>query len=158
MATKIKTLSGAPADFHIPITVQELDGSEAEIIFTCKGRTLKDWHPVFVQQLTDDANNMIEAAETQEAAKTASETKKKGEAKPQKRLEFNAAELEEAVQKGLSRAIEIIRKVAGGWDLEDEFSDANLEALTSRYPGVHQALWAKYDERIRGNRLGNSSS
>jgi hypothetical protein len=50
---------------------------------------------------------------------------------------------------------EIIREVATGWDLDDEFTDANIAQLCSRFPGVHQKLWQAYDARIRGDRLGN---
>jgi hypothetical protein len=152
MATKLKTLSGDPEDFFIPITVVNLSGKELEIIFKCQGRTLKDWHPIFAQQLTDDANNIIDAETAKDEAKAEDDTKKK----KQKRLEFNSAELDEAVNKGLGKTVAIIRKVAVGWDLEDEFSDVKLEELSAKFPGTHQKLWAEYDSRIRGNRLGNS--
>ena len=160
---KIKTLSGAPADFHIPITVHELDGSEAEIIFTLKGRTLRDWHPMAVKRMTEDANMMIDAAEERDKLTEAmgdgdggedAQPKRKKAAKT-KRLEFKEQEAQDVLQKGLARSAEIVLEVAVGWDLEDEFNAENLKVLCSRYPGVHQQLWEKYDARIRGNRLGN---
>lgn len=158
---KIKSLSGAPADFHIPITVRELDGSESEIIFAFKGRTLSDWHPMAIKRMTEDANAMIDAAEEREklegqAADTPDEAEEKPKRKTKaKRLEYKEDEMTAAVQKGLARSAGILLEIAVGWDLEDEFTAENLQLLCSRYPGVHQQAWEKYDARIRGNRLGN---
>lgn len=158
---KIKSLVGNPPDFHLPITMQELDGSDAEFIFKCKGRTLRDWHPIAVKRMTADANAMLEAAEARAAADaksdepaTDSAPKVKSKAKT-KRLEVTDAQMQEAVEKGLAGTTEIIREVACGWDLDDEFTDENIALMCSRYPGVHQRLWGQYDARIRGNRLGN---
>lgn len=160
---KIKTLSGAPADFHLPITVKELDGTENEIIFKMKGRTLREWHPVATKRMTEDANNIIAAAEEREAAeaklKAASESQADAQEddapKKLSRIEYDEDAANDVIQKGLGRATEIIMEVASGWDLDDEFSDENLATLCSRYPGVHQQIWEKYNERVRGNRLGN---
>ena len=158
---KIKSLSGAPEDFHIPITVRELDGTESEIIFTFKGRTLREWHPMAVKRMTEDANAMIDAAEEREKLEgKAADTPDDAEEKPKrktkaKRLEYKEDEMAAAVQKGLARAADILNSIAVGWDLEDEFNAENLQLLCSRYPGVHQSAWEKYDARIRGNRLGN---
>lgn len=159
---KIKSLSGAPADFHIPVTVHELDGTGAEIIFTFKGRTLRDWHPMALKRMTEDANMMIDAAEEREklAEATVGEAEaEEGQAKRKKtkhkRLEYKEKEAHDVMQKGLARSAEIIQEVAIGWDLEDEFNEDNLKTLCARYPGVHQRAWEKYDARIRGNRLGN---
>lgn len=157
---KIKTLTGTPPAFDLDITMLELDGSDAEIGFKCLGRTLRDWHPVAVKRITDDANHMIEAAEAREteaAKKEAPQPEPAAKAKAKaksKRLEVNAAEMQEAVEKNLSRSAEIIREVATGWDLDDEFSDENIKLMCATYPGVHQRLWEKYDARIRGDRLG----
>lgn len=164
MAIKIKSLSGNPADFHLPITARDLDGTEVEVIFTFKGRTLRDWHPLATKRLTDDANHMIAAAEEREdvekqvqitesdADPAEGTTKRK---KKSKRIDFDEAKANESISSNLRRAVEIIREVATGWDLDDEFTDENLESLCSRYPGIHQEAWGKYNERVRGNRLGN---
>lgn len=156
---KIKSLSGNPADFHVPVVMKELDGkTDAEFIFTCKGRTLRDWHPMAVKRMADDANAMLDAAEAQKAAeeKDAEETApaKKTKAKSA-RIKVTEADANKAIDEGLKRMVEIVRAVATGWDLDDEFSDENIEQACSMYPGIHQELWRKYDERIRGNRSGN---
>lgn len=164
MAVKIKSLSGNPADFHLPIIARALDGTEMEVIFTFKGRTLKDWHPIATKRMTDDANHMIAATEEREdlgkqiqiaetdaePAEGAPKRKKKS-----KRIEFDESKANEAIDRNLRRSVEIIREVAAGWDLDDDFTDENLESLCSRYPGIHQEAWGKYDSRVRGNRLGN---
>lgn len=164
MAVKIKSLTGNPADFHLPITARDLDGTEVEVIFTFKGRTLRDWHPVATKRMTDDANRMISASEEREdlekqiqIAETDAEpaegaTKRK---KKTKRIDFDESKANEAIDTNLRRSVEIIREVASGWDLDDDFTDENLESLCSRFPGIHQEVWGKYDSRVRGNRLGN---
>lgn len=160
---KVKSLVGNPADFHLPITMQELDGTDAEFVFTCKGRTLRDWHPLSVKRMTADANAMLDAVEAREAAEAKNDEpavddvpKPKSKAKAKtKRIEVTDAQLQESVDKGLARTTEIIREVASGWDLDDEFNDENIGLMCSRYPGVHQRLWEQYDARVRGNRLGN---
>lgn len=167
---KIKTLTGNPADFPLPIKVHELDGTEAEIILTFKGRTLRDWHPIAVKQMTDDANNLLAAENAQQEARESSEAGANGaesaadeeaKRKPRKKseklkpMEFDPAAVEETMKTGLKRSTDVIRLLANGWDLDIEFSDANIELLCTTYPGVHQTAWAEYDRRIRGNRLGN---
>ncbi|MPS98609.1 MAG: hypothetical protein E2581_08925 [Pseudomonas sp.] len=155
---KIKSLVGAPPEFHLPIALKDLDGSDAEVIFKCVGRTLRDWHPLAIKRITDDANAMLEVEEAREALEAKSDEpaaaapKRKTKAT---RFEISDEDLQQSIDKGLVQTTEIIREVATGWDLDDEFTDANIALLCSRFPGVHQKLWQAYDARIRGDRLGN---
>lgn len=155
---KIKSLVGAPPEFHLPVALKDLDGSDAEVIFKCVGRTLRDWHPLAIKRITDDANAMLEVEEAREGPEVKSDEpataapKRKTKAK---RFEVSGEELQQSIDKGLVQTTEIIREVADGWDLDDEFTDANIALLCSRFPGVHQKLWQAYDARIRGDRLGN---
>lgn len=155
---KIKSLVGAPPEFHLPIALKDLDGSDAEVIFKCVGRTLRDWHPLAIKRITDDANAMLEVEEAREGLEVKSDEpaaaapKRKAKAK---RFKVSGEELQQSIEKGLVQTTEIIREVATGWDLDDEFTDANIAQLCSRFPGVHQRLWQAYDARIRGDRLGN---
>lgn len=163
---KIKSLVGAPPEFHLPIALKDLDGSDAEVIFKCVGRTLQDWHPLSVKRLTDDGNAMAEVAEAYAAEAEAEAEKveateeagpkRKSRAEAKSKLhEFSEEKAQAEINKGLARMAEIVREVATGWDLDDEFTDANIALLCSRFPGVHQKLWQAYDARIRGDRLGN---
>ncbi|MDR0215616.1 MAG: phage tail assembly chaperone [Comamonas sp.] len=142
---KLTTLAGAPADFPLEVQVQDLSGAPVDVGFICIGRTLSDWHPIAVHRAADDANHALDAAAT---VKARSDT-------GQERLVINEAEVQEGLDKGFGRMIQIIREASNGWDLADEFSDANIAVLCSKFPGIHQSLWAKYDRRIRGDRLGN---
>lgn len=162
---KIKSLVGAPPEFHLPIALKDLDGSDAEVIFKCQGRTLRDWHPLSVKRIADDGNAMAEVADAYAEAEAAAEKveadqeaapkpKSRARAKP-KRYEVSEEKVQAEIDKGLARTADIIREVATGWDLDDEFTDANIANLCSRFPGVHQKLWQAYDDRIRGDRLGN---
>jgi hypothetical protein len=155
---KIKSLVGAPPEFHLPIALKDLDGSDAEVIFKCQGRTLRDWHPLAIKRITDDANAMLEVEEARDGLEAKSDEPAAGAPKRKtkaKRFEVTGEELQQSIDKGLVQTTEIIREVATGWDLDDEFTDANLAQLCSRFPGVHQKLWQAYDARIRGDRLGN---
>lgn len=142
---KLTKLAGAPANFPLEVEVQDLSGSPVEVGFICIGQTLRDWHPVAVRRAADDANHALDAAATVKA-----QTDDGGE-----RLVVNEADVAAGLDKGMQRMVAIIREVANGWDLEDEFSDENIAVLCSKFPGVHQLLWVKYDRRIRGDRLGN---
>lgn len=156
---KIKSLVGAPPEFHLPIALKDLDGSDAEVIFKCVGRTLRDWHPLAIKRITDDANAMLEVEEAREGLEAKSD--EPAAAAPQKRktkakrFEVSDEDLQQSIDKGLVQTTEIIREVATGWDLDDEFTEPNIALLCSRFPGVHQKLWQAYDARIRGDRLGN---
>lgn len=143
--TKLTTLTGAPADFPLEVEVRDLSGVPFDITFICHGRTLRDWHPVAIRRAADDANHALASAEIV----------KSKEVSGNDRLIVDEADVQSSLDKGLERMVSIILEVAQGWDLEDDFNAAGIAQLCSKFPGVHQALWAKYDQRVRGDRLGN---
>lgn len=149
---KLKTLAGAPADFAMPVTLKNLQGEDVEIIFTCIGRTLLDWHPIYGQRLTDEANAAMEQADKAEAAKEAAEGE---EGKKRKPLKYDAKEVQKNMQDSLARGVALVREVAKGWDLEDEFSDENIKLMIAKFPGSQQQVHQEYHQRILGNRTKN---
>lgn len=147
---KLINLDEAPENFELTITTKNLKGADVEIPFTCIGRTLRDWHPIAVRRMAEDANQSIDAAEkakTGDGQTSAEETPR--------RVVVSDTEVQEGIERGLGRMSEIITEVAVGWGLSNEYSADNLAKLCSKFPGVHQQLWERYDARIRGDRLGN---
>jgi len=51
--------------------------------------------------------------------------------------------------------VELVKDVASGWDLDDEFNDANITALTQTYGGSARAILDKYFAEQTGAKLGN---
>lgn len=156
---KLKTLGGKPADFTFTVKITELDGTEVEIDFTGVGRTTLDWQPIHLARLEKDANTLIEQEEKLEAEKASAEEGAEAdtEAKPKKRKRITIPhkEIAKSTEDGLKAAVEMIREVAIGWALDDDFSDENIKSLVVRYPGVQSAAWQEYDRRIKGNRAKN---
>ena len=159
---KLKTLQGAPKNFELSIGVDNLDGTQSEILFQCIGRTLRDWQPIYLQRLAGEANAKIDAQEkidqqtqAQEPEQEPKKGKKKDTSAEVKRIEFDADEIRASLETSLDSPVEIIQEVAIGWDLEDAFTPENLKELISRYPGTQAKLFQLYHERIVGNRTKN---
>ena len=159
---KIKTLSGKPADFSLTVKIHELDGTEDEFQFIAIGRTMLDWQPVQLARIEHEMNALLERkqaleaeeAKTAESAQAPQTGKSKKTPKP-KRLTVPHDEIAKATEEGLNKAVAKVREFASGWELEDEFTDENIKRLIVRFPGIQDQGWNKYDERIKGNRLGN---
>lgn len=159
---KLKTLKGNPKNFDLSLALDNLDGTQSEIVFKCIGRTLRDWQPMYLQRLAGEANAKIDAQEkidqqtqAQEAEQEPKKSKKKDSSTEVKRIEFDADEIRSSLETSLNSPVEIIQEVATGWDLEDDFTPENLKELISRYPGTQAKLFQLYHERIVGNRTKN---
>lgn len=50
---------------------------------------------------------------------------------------------------------EAILTVAEGWDLDDEFSEANVRRLVTAYPGAAREVLTRYVRELSGIRQGN---
>ena len=50
---------------------------------------------------------------------------------------------------------EMVLQVAKGWDLEDDFTLANITALEDTYPGAINDLVNNYSAKIHGARTKN---
>lgn len=51
--------------------------------------------------------------------------------------------------------VDLVKDIASGWDLDDEFNDANILALTQTYGGSARAILDKYFSEQTGAKLGN---
>lgn len=49
----------------------------------------------------------------------------------------------------------LILAIATGWDLEDEFNEANVRAMAQQYVAAPQAIFDAYLEELSGNRRKN---
>lgn len=147
---KLTTLNGNPAGFDLTVTTQNLQGADVEITFKCKGRTLRDWHPVYAKRIADDTNRVI----ANQAEREEKSTARKKESKVDK-VEFNEGEIKAGIEDSLKQAASVVLEVADGWDIADEFNEASIMNMIDKFPGTHQKLHAEYDARIRGNRAKN---
>lgn len=50
---------------------------------------------------------------------------------------------------------EFLRNIATGWELEDEFSDENINELIDNYPSIVGALISTYTQALAGYRVKN---
>lgn len=155
---KLKTLGGKPSDFPLSITVHELDGTEWQVPFICIGRTTLDWQPISLARLEKDANALIdqeEKLEAENARATKNEEAQETTPKKRKRIVVPHKEIAKNTEAGLKEAIAVVREVASGWELEEEFTDENIKQAIIRFPGIQAQLWNEYDARVKGNRRGN---
>lgn len=158
MAIKLKTLSSAPANFPLTVTVKDLSGEDVEIGFTAIGRTLREWHPIYIKRLSEEANASIEALEKADAEAEAEASKEPDAAKPKKKrkpIQYQAAEAEASIETALQRGLALVREFAVGWDLDVEFSDDAIKNLIAQFPSVQQEAHQKYHQAILGNRAKN---
>lgn len=51
--------------------------------------------------------------------------------------------------------VEMIRHLANGWDLEEEFTDENIKELLDLYPAAALALTGAYMQALAGQRVKN---
>lgn len=49
----------------------------------------------------------------------------------------------------------IVQEMASGWDLDDEFSEANINLLLQNYGGAGKAIFDKYLAELSGARAKN---
>lgn len=59
------------------------------------------------------------------------------------------------VQALIQIEVDNIKRVAAGWGLEAEFSDANIALFVRRYPGAAAEITADYAVSVVRGRLGN---
>lgn len=155
---KLKALLGAPKDFPLTVTMQDLEGKDVDIEFTAIGRTLESWHPLAAARYAHDAEMLAQRADDAAEAVAKAEAKPADDAKKpakRKKIEVDQAEMAKNLQKGMDDAASVIQEVASGWALDDEFNPDNLKRLIAQYPGVQQKLWNEYDRRVRGDRTKN---
>ena len=130
--TSLKSLGGMAPVFDLPVKIDRIDGTKAEIIFKVNGMKRTDWAALRDAQI----ESMVAAAE--EAA--VSEEK------------FT---LVDRVTREVKNAVQIISQAATGWSLEEEFNAENLEAMEDLIPGALQYSLAAIDLALFQGRVGN---
>lgn len=51
--------------------------------------------------------------------------------------------------------VALVKEIASGWDLADDFDDANIKRLVSEHHQAAVSIWNTYFEKLTGLRLGN---
>ena len=161
---QIVSLKEKPADFEFAVVMKNLQGEDVEIPFIGVGRTLKDWMPIKLKRLEEEGNAHLEMVEKQQKIREDAESdaekaegKSTAEKSKPKRITLDPAEIDKGINEGLAKGVAKVREFASGWGLDDDFTDENIADLIARYPGVQGLGWNNYDDRIYGNRLGNSA-
>lgn len=157
-APRLKTIVAPTGVFPVEVIVRGLDGSEAGAIsFSCIARTQTAWSRERGQQF-GKAVARQKAAEAKAKAKAESEdapAAEEGAPEQAKAAEFDPTQLEKMVTERLGGEAEMAMHIAKGWDLDDEFSVANIAALEDAYPGAITDLVNNYSAKIHCARQGN---
>jgi len=168
-AIVIKRLGSQAPKFTLAVPITLLDGTLAQVNLDCKALRKTEW-----AKLRDDVyRNSLQSAQ---AALEPAKEEPAADAKPakgKKAAPAPAAEpaapsfiqeamdriaergMEAGVRDGLKNDTKLIMQFAEGWDLEDEFTEANLQALEDEFGGTMVAAVQAYDRAIYQGRLGN---
>lgn len=164
---KLKTIFGPEEDFSVPVTVKNLNGSEVEVTFTCKARTLTEWAPLR-KEIAAAALEPIrkQAEEAKAAAKKAK--KNAGDSSDDQADEvsqwdnvldnikkFDDADPVDLTKVGIAKQAEFGMQIAAGWDIDDPLNAETLATFEDKFPGGIQILIDKYDAAIKGAREKN---
>lgn len=115
--------------FIMPVTIKRLGVADAVVNFNVKALRKSEWSAL------RDANMVkVEDKEDGDHAK----------------FTFTSA-----IGEYVKKAASMVAQVATGWDLEDEFTIANLEDMEDRYGGSMDSFLGAYDAAIFHGRLGN---
>jgi len=60
-----------------------------------------------------------------------------------------------AEQLGSKDDVALVKEMATGWDLADDFNHANIKRLVSEHHQAAVSIWNTYFEKLTGLRLGN---
>lgn len=165
--TVLKRLGTQAPEFPLTATVYKLDGTPVQITLQCKALRktvwagLKDEHQrAALEAITDLVKP---AAEVQPAKTTARQRKSAKTAQPTSAAAADAITdtlrkhgAEATIRRGLESDAAMILQFATGWELEDPFTKANLQALEDEFGGSLRAILDDYDLAIFQGRLGNS--
>lgn len=172
----LKRLGSQAPEFDMPVDIQKLDGTPARLTLRCKALKKTEWAGIKdarQREAIEATLNAKVAAETKAQDKPASDEKAtKGKAKPKAPAAdipkdanalrevvlrtFDENTLTSAVNDALKTDASLVLKFAIGWDLEDEFTAANLEALENEFAGSLEAAANAYNLAVFHGRVGNS--
>lgn len=169
-------IGAAPEFFPLPVEVQTPNGP-ATVEFTAKHLLATEWAEMreanseginaAVKELFDAARADAEAEYAASLKKPKKSAKAKVEAEQSEEDAEAAKEAailtllkpvkDSAIKKMVvEKASGMIARIATGWDLDEEFSPASLALMCNKYQGAHEAVFAAYNEKLEGRRLGNS--
>lgn len=168
----------AAATFALPVEIQTPSGP-AEVEFTAKHLTATEWAEMReantetvnaeIKALFDKARAEAEAEYAASQKKTKKPAKGSADAAPAQD-EADAAkeaailELVKPVKNSTIKRLvakhgaKMIQSIATGWDLDDEFTLPVLEQMCDKYQNAHEAIFAAFNDKLEGRRLGNSAS
>jgi hypothetical protein len=176
----IKRLGGQAPEFDMPVEIRKLDGTPASLTFRCKALKKTEWAAIKdarQREAIEATLNEKEAAESAAVEPPAAEPQekapKRGARKPKAGTEaeapatakalrevvlrtFDENSLLSAVKDALKTDASLVEKFAIGWDLEDEFNTANLEALENEFAGSLEAAINAYNQAVFRGQVKNS--
>lgn len=126
------TLGKRPKSFDKKLSVQMLEGEIGEMVVTYKYRTRAEF--------AEFVDSIFKAASV--APKNQSDEE----------VKFSLAE---ALSKSTESNVDYIMQIVEGWNLDAEFSRANVEQLCNELPGVAVVLIDTYRQACVEGRLGN---
>lgn len=127
---KIK-LGACPKNFTAAVKFTLLDGSEAVINVTYRYRTRQQFG-AFLDEVFAE-NGVTRPAEGEAAGSL----------------------VEAAYAAGNEKIARQIMRAAEGWDLDEPFTEANVQALVNELPAAAGAIVATYEKAIKDGVLGN---
>ena len=169
-------IGAAPEFFQLPVEVQTPNGP-ATVEFTAKHLLATEWaemREANAEDINAAVKALFDAARADaEAEYAAAQKKAKKPAKAKAEAELSEEDAEAAKESAIlalikpvkdstikklvvEKASAMIARIATGWDLDDEFSPASLALMCNKYQGAHEAVFAAYNEKLEGRRLGNS--
>ena len=155
-APRIKSIAAPTGTFPVEVTVTSLSGGSGTITFDCMARTQTAWS----RERGDLYAKAIARQKAREAKAEASTAKaasggEDGAETTAAEAEFDPKQLEKMFSERIAGDAEMVLQVAKGWDLEDDFTLANITALEDTYPGAINDLVNNYSAKIHGARTKN---
>lgn len=176
----IKRLGDQVPQFDLPVSIQKLDGTPAQITLRCNAMKKTEWAAIKdtrQREAVEATLGVHEAAapaaepEVEQAGKKPAGKRKPTKAAPTPEGAPDPAKLREtvlrtlaensmegAVNEALKADVGLVMKFAIGWELEDDFNATTLAALENEFAGSLEAAMNAYDRAIFRGQLGNSKT
>lgn len=153
MSTTLKTkpavqlvLGSQAIAFPLKITVSKLDGTEAVFTLTCKALRKTQW-----AQARDEYHaSVLQGIKATVATAAATADADTDEATP-----ALGDKLHTMVTRGLQTDADLVLQFATAWDLADDLTAANLQALEDEFGGTLRQIINAFETAIYQGRLGN---
>ena len=135
-AISLKSLAGIAPTFDMPVKINVRGSDPITINMQCNALKKTEW-----AKLRDEVNDAMRER-TDARIKAAEEDK-------------GRLHISDVLQEGMQSDADVIMKFATGWDLADDLTAANLQALEDICGGATRAIVEAYEAAIYQNRLGN---